>query len=109
MQNTDIWVQVHDLPRGMWSENILANIGNFVGKVVKLDPANLTGGRKPYAHIRITMYLNKPIKRGLKINREGGEWSWVNFNYERLSTFCFVCGLMGHSERDCSLVYANPD
>lgn len=108
LQHSDIWVQVYDLPRGLWSEKILISIGKSVGKVVKMDPTNLNGGWWGYARIRVTLDLNKPIKRRMKLKREGGEWSWVNFKYERLSTFCFVCGLVGHSDRDCGLVFANP-
>lgn len=108
LHHSDIWVQVYDLPRGLWSENILINIGKSVGEVVKMDPANLNGGWRVYARIRIKLDLNKPLKRRMKLKREGGEWSWVNFKYERLSTFCFFCGLLGHSERDCAVVYANP-
>lgn len=55
------------------------------------------------------MDVDKPLKRRMKIKHEGGTWSWVNFKYERLSTFSFVYGTLGHSERDCGIVYANPD
>lgn len=55
------------------------------------------------------MDIEKPIKRRMKLKREGNVWSWINFKYERFGTFCFVCGRMGHSERECNIVYANPD
>lgn len=62
-----------------------------------------------YLSIRVNMDLGQPLKRRMKIKREGGDWSWVNFKYERLSTFCFVCDMVGHSVRDCNIVYANPE
>lgn len=36
----------------------------------------------------------------MKINRKGEKWSWMNFKYEQLNTFCFVCGILSHLERD---------
>lgn len=109
LHTSDMWVQVYDLPNGFISENIFTNIGNFVGKFVKSDPSNLSEGWRMYARVRVTMDLDKPLKRRMKIKIEGGEWSWVNFKYERLSNFCFVCGIISHSDRDYSLVYANPE
>lgn len=100
---------MYDLPKGLSSGNIFKNIGNYVGTFVKTDQANITGGWKMYARIRVTLDLDKPLRRKMKIKREGGDWSWVQFKYERLSTFCFVCGVVGHSDREYGIVYANPD
>lgn len=55
------------------------------------------------------MDIQKPLHRRMKIKREGGSWSWINFKYEMLGTFCFVCGIVGHTERDCNIVYENPE
>lgn len=80
-----------------------------IGKFVKMDANTLDGIWKPFICIRVLLNVEKPLRRRLKIRREGDSWSWVNFKYERLGTFCFVCGILGHSERDCSIIYANPD
>ncbi|XP_074342618.1 uncharacterized protein LOC141680232 [Apium graveolens] len=61
------------------------------------------------SRVRVTIDMDKPLKHRMKIKREGSEWSWVSFKYDRLSTFCFVCGILVHSDRDCGVVYAKPD
>ncbi|KAL8115437.1 hypothetical protein AgCh_022072 [Apium graveolens] len=109
LSNADIWVQVYDIPRGLMSENILKNVGAAIGGFIKSDPANYDGYWKQFAQIRVSFDTEKPLKRRMKIKKEVNDGSWINFKYERLSTFCFVCERIGHSERDCNVVYANPD
>lgn len=45
----------------------------------------------------------------MKIKKEGGNQRWFNFKYECLATFGFVCVLMGHADKECVVVYENPD
>lgn len=108
LNKVDIWVQIYNLLMGMVTEKIIQGIGNYVGTVVKMDPLNMSGAWKPYVRVRVTMDITKALKRRIKLKRERGNWNWVNFKYESLSMFCFVCGLLGHSDRDCEVVYANP-
>ncbi|XP_074326996.1 uncharacterized protein At4g02000-like [Apium graveolens] len=109
LNDVDIWVQVHDIPKGFISETVLKTIGDFVGQYVKSDPVNFDCTWKSFVRIRVRMNIQKPLKRRMKIKCEGGNWSWVNFKYERLGSFCFVCGIIGHTERECNVIYAHPD
>lgn len=109
LQYADIWVQIYDIPRGFLSENILKSVGESMGKYIRSEAKTFEGAWKPFVRIRVSVNIEKPLKRRMRIKREGDNWSWMNFKYERLGTFCFVCGILGHSERECSVVYANPD
>ncbi|KAL8145821.1 hypothetical protein AgCh_003824 [Apium graveolens] len=106
--NKQTFVLVYDLPSGMLTEKILKCIGNHVGKFIKMDPENLNGGWKPYVRVRVGLNIEKPLKRRMKLKTEDVSVNLINFKYERLGTFCFVCGKLGHSDRDCAVVYANP-
>ncbi|KAL2902909.1 Gag-Pro-Pol polyprotein [Bienertia sinuspersici] len=44
---------------------------------------------------------HKPLRRLQKIRNKRGETCWVELKYERLPFFCYICGVMGHIERDC--------
>lgn len=109
LQHVEMWVQIYDIPKGFLSENILKSVASYIGTYIKSDQNTFVGGWKPYVRIRVLLDINKPLKRRLKIKREGDSWSWLNFKYKRLGTFCFVCGIIGHSERDFNIVYAHKE
>ena len=75
LNDMDIWVQIYDLLKDLISEHIMKSVGNFIGSFVKADPTNLEDVWKPFVRIRVKMNVLKPMKRRLKIKREGGEWS----------------------------------
>lgn len=33
---------------------------------------------------------------------------WVNFKYEGVPTFCFICGMISHSEKFCERIFDTP-
>lgn len=72
LNDIDIWVQVYDIPKGFISEAILRGVGNFVGTFLGADSASLDGIWKQFVRIRVKMDITKPLKRRMKIKREGG-------------------------------------
>lgn len=45
----------------------------------------------------------------MKIKKAGGgDWLWIHFKYERLPSFCFYCGILGHLEKFCEALFDNP-
>ncbi|KAM6600189.1 hypothetical protein CsatA_019798 [Cannabis sativa] len=97
----DLWVQIHDLKTGYMLEKVVRKAGDYVGKFVKTDAKNFNGIWREYLRVRATIDIDKPLKRRMKLCKDNGEWIWANFKYEHIPTFCFVCGIIGHSERFC--------
>lgn len=58
--------------------------------------------------IRVSIPLDIPIKRRMKLRKSEKEWCWVNFKYEAIPTFCFICGMIGHGERFCDRIFETP-
>ncbi|XP_073121701.1 uncharacterized protein [Henckelia pumila] len=105
----DFWIQVYDLPIGYMSERVARDVGNFLGKFVEADSNNFTGIWRDYMRIRVSMDIRLPIKRRMKLKKIGEEWSWINFKYEKIPTFCFFCGVIGHSDKFCEKLFDYPD
>lgn len=104
----DLWVQLHGMSPGFMSQRVAMDVGNYIGSYVDGDPNNFVGVWRDYLRIRVSLPLNSPIKRRMKLKKSENNWCWVNFQYEAIPTFCFICGMIGHGERFCDKIFDTP-
>lgn len=52
--------------------------------------------------LRIQLEVQKPLCRGIFVSIENQRKSWISFKYEKLPTFCFGYGRIGHGLNKCS-------
>ncbi|KAL0015264.1 hypothetical protein SO802_002333 [Lithocarpus litseifolius] len=96
-----LWVQVWGLPFELFSDDVATDIGKGIGKVVEVDCKGVAADQAKFLRIRVEVPLDKPLRRGSKIKVPDGEVIWVAFKYERLISFCFRCGIIGHEAKTC--------
>ena len=103
--HTTFWVQAYNIPIGFQSEKVVQSIGTYIGSFLESDVNNFKGVWRNYMRLRVSIDVRKPLKRRMRMKPAGGDWIWVDFKYERLNTFCFICGLLSHTERNCPSLY----
>lgn len=55
-----------------------------------------------FLRARITIEVDKPLRRGVLLRMgKGEEPKWFAAQYEKLPFYCYCCGIMGHSEIEC--------
>ncbi|MBA0805993.1 hypothetical protein Gohar_005470 [Gossypium harknessii] len=99
---TPFWVQIHDVPIGLFSEMLAIQLGNFIGVFPEYDTSNLGKENRNYMRVRVQIDVRKPLKRKKKVLCNGVR-SYVKFKYERLSLFCFSCGILWHNDSFCEI------
>lgn len=96
-----IWVQVWGLPFDLFSEDVGRDISKGLGRVVEVDSKAIASDKARILRIRVEIPLDKPIRRGSKVQGPEGDTVWIAFKYERLIGLCFNRGRLGHEAKHC--------
>ncbi|XP_058726490.1 uncharacterized protein LOC131597843 [Vicia villosa] len=93
------WVRIYDLPLKLRTEAMARKLGGILGSFEEMDHREAhKNGR--FLRIKATIDLKQPLKRGTVVRFKEKNLR-VHFKYERLPTFCFICGRLGHQLKDC--------
>ncbi|XP_017628694.1 uncharacterized protein At4g02000-like [Gossypium arboreum] len=100
---TVFWVQIHNLPVGVVTEGMTRQFGDFIGKFLEYDTSMVLRGVSRFMRIKVLLDTRSPLKRKKLIDIGQSKSSYVSFQYERLSLFCFLCGRLGHGKSFCQV------
>lgn len=83
------------------SERAVRAIGGSIGDVMEVESDGIAWDKS--ARLKVRIDISKPLRRVQRIKAMGGEETMIEIKYERLPTFCYECGVIGHIERDCQV------
>uniref|UniRef100_A0A803LY53 Zinc knuckle CX2CX4HX4C domain-containing protein n=1 Tax=Chenopodium quinoa TaxID=63459 RepID=A0A803LY53_CHEQI len=52
---------------------------------------------------KVEIDVPKPLRRGVFVAGGGSKSKWVDIKYERLQIFCFFCGRLNHTDKECQV------
>ncbi|XBI97037.1 hypothetical protein VPH35_033242 [Triticum aestivum] len=116
-----IWIRVYGLPLGSMNRAMGELIGSDFHEVLDVDVGHDGRAVGKFLRIKVKLDINEPLMRGFTLDRNdeqspkaskgdanGGEERkkkkklvWCRFEYEYMPDFCYTCGIIGHSEKDC--------
>ncbi|XP_065618457.1 uncharacterized protein LOC136062818 [Quercus suber] len=102
--HSPFWVQIWGLPFENMTEDIGRDIGSKIGRVLEVDKRAILADQAKFLRIRVEVQIEKPLRRGGFVKSDEDGRVWVDFRYERLPTFCYRCGILGHDEKHCQAI-----
>ncbi|TXG60988.1 hypothetical protein EZV62_012351 [Acer yangbiense] len=98
----EFWIQIHNAPLICMSEEIGRFLGSIVGEVVQFDECGSGAYMEKFLRVRVILEIDKPLRKCLRVDVLGDRAESVMLvRHERLSDFCFQCGILGHTFKDC--------
>ena len=101
---TTIWVRVPNLPIHCYNFEFLWNLGNIIGKSLKVDLKTLAYEQSDKSIIERGRFARVCVEidlQNLLSSRVIVRDMALNVEYESLNLICFQCGRYGHRREEC--------
>ncbi|XP_056692156.1 uncharacterized protein [Spinacia oleracea] len=99
LTHSPFWVRIENLPFNCRSDAHVKAIAAKLDSLMEIEEDVMGIGKD--RRLRVMMDVTKPLRRFLDVVNRQGHTVKVKLKYERLPFFCFMCGIMGHGEKDC--------
>lgn len=96
IRTTLAWIRFPRLPIWCFKVDILTELGNLIGKTVKIDMFTKENIRARYARVCVEIQLERALDSTVILNGRN-----FKVEYEGLKMICFGCGKFGHSKENC--------
>ncbi|XP_027098956.1 uncharacterized protein [Coffea arabica] len=93
-------VQFWNLPLHWLTKSVEKKIGAIFDEVKDVIIQQTGGKEGKHMKILVQADISQPLLRGTTVQMNGVN-KWLSFRYEKCSDFCYSCGIIGHSERNC--------
>lgn len=70
----DLWVQLHNMSPRFMSQRVVQDIWNYIGEYVEAYTNNFIGVWREYLRVRVSIPLDKPLKRRMKLKKSEENW-----------------------------------
>jgi hypothetical protein len=103
LNHLDLWVQVHHLPFGFVQLKVGQAVGQFLGELKEYDHRNTI--HSSYMRLKVRLNINNPLKQSWKVRANEGNFVQIQFKYEKVGIFCYLCGIIGHTDKNCTKLF----
>ncbi|KAF8413516.1 hypothetical protein HHK36_001506 [Tetracentron sinense] len=104
MVHLPIWKQIYGMPPEYLLFEIGSAIAGRVGELLEVDLPKDGVERGKFLRIRVKVDIYSPLRPFVSLNFVSGEMAIFLVVYERLPTFCFQYGCIGHDNKHCSVL-----